>query len=50
MEVQVRPGPWRLAPLTLGGQVIDPNEIPAAFDGDLYPAGWSKGGAVLGTG
>jgi hypothetical protein len=24
--------------------------IPAGFDGDLYSAGWSKGGKVLGMG
>jgi hypothetical protein len=76
-EVNVRPGPWRLAPIPICGRVIDPKgrvllaavsrqswfwrpalldpagqlqPIPAAYDGDLYPAGWSKGDRVLGMG
>jgi hypothetical protein len=76
-EVKVAPGPWRLAPLALGGRVIDPSgrvlvasvsreswfwrpalldaagklhPIRAAFAGDLYPAGWGKGGKALGMG
>jgi len=35
-------------------ELLDPegklHDIPAAFDGDLDPAGWSKSGKVLGMG
>lgn len=38
---------WRPAILSAEGE---PRPIPAAFDGDLYPAGWSNDGRVLGMG
>jgi hypothetical protein len=76
-EVNVQPGPWRLAPIPISGRAIDSKgrvlvtavsrgswfwrpafldsagklePIPAAYEGDLYPVGWSKGDRVLGMG
>jgi hypothetical protein len=76
-EVNVQPGPWRLAPIPISGRVIDAKgrvlvvaasraswfwrpalldstgklqPIPAAYDGDLYPAEWSKDNRILGMG
>jgi hypothetical protein len=76
-EVNVQPGPWRLAPIPIASRAIDANgrmlvvassreswfwrpalldatgklqPIPAVYDGDLYPAGWSSGNKILGMG
>jgi hypothetical protein len=38
---------WRPALLDSKGKL---HPIPAAYDGDIHPAGWSKDGRVLGTG
>jgi hypothetical protein len=76
-EFSVEPGPWRLAPIAIGGNVIDlqgrilvtavskqswfwrpgildsagnVQPIPAEYEGDIYPAGWSHDNQVLGMG
>jgi hypothetical protein len=38
---------WRPALLDATGKL---HPIPAAYEGDIYPAGWSKDGRVLGVG
>jgi hypothetical protein len=38
---------WRPAVLLPGGEL---RPVPAAYEGDIYPAGWSEGDRALGTG